>query len=63
MKHKIMQVGNSLGITIPAQFVKAVGLRPGDTVEVLEKPQRGEVIYKFSGIKQLMITDKFLQKH
>lgn len=57
-----MQVGNSLGLTIPADFVKAVGLRKGDEVEVLEKPQKGEVIYKFSGIKQLMFSDNFLNK-
>jgi len=31
---KILKVGNSLGITLPANIVKGLSLRPGDQVEV-----------------------------
>jgi len=50
-------VGNSLGVTVPADFVKDVGIRMGDQVNVEKKPEKGEVIYRFSGIKQLAIAE------
>lgn len=62
MDQKILRVGNSLGVTIPADFVKDVGIRPGDTVKVKKKPETGEVIYKFSGIQQLAISETFLKR-
>lgn len=34
MVQKIIQVGNSLAITIPSGFVKEVGLQAGQTVRV-----------------------------
>jgi antitoxin component of MazEF toxin-antitoxin module len=55
MKQKIIKVGNSIGVTIPSSFVKAAGLTPGETVEVKVNVQRGEVVYKFSGSKQMLL--------
>jgi len=62
MKQKIMQVGNSLGVTVPVDFVKAVGVKAGDMVKVKKRPGTGEVIYKFSGIQQLMIASDILKR-
>lgn len=62
MKQKVMQVGNSLGVTVPSDFVKAVGIKVGDNVEVQRLMNTNEVIYKFSGIQQLPIDIGFLRK-
>ncbi len=62
MKQKIMQVGNSLGVTVPVDFVKAVGVKAGDMVKVKKRPETGEVVYKFSGIQQLMIASDILKR-
>lgn len=62
MRHKVMQVGNSLGVTVPSDFVKAVGIKVGDNVEVKKQMDTNEVIYKFSGIQQLPIAQSFLGK-
>ncbi len=32
---KILKVGNSLGVTLPSNFVKNLSLKPGDQVEVI----------------------------
>ncbi len=33
MKRKVIRTGNSLAITIPAEFVKKAEIRPGDELE------------------------------
>lgn len=33
---KILKVGNSLGVTLPSNFVKNLSLKPGDSVEVTQ---------------------------
>ena len=57
MKQKIMRVGNSLGVTVPAKFVKAVGIKVGDRVRVKSKLDTGQIIYTFKGAKQLSLTN------
>lgn len=52
-KQKVIKVGNSIGVTVPSDFVRAVGIKAGDEVEVIKKIETGKVIYKFSGIQQL----------
>ena len=61
MKQKIMKVGNSLAVTVPSGFVKAVGVRAGQMVKVKKKPETGEMIYRFSGIQQLVIASDILK--
>ena len=34
MQQKVIQIGNSLGVTIPREFVKANRLRPGQKIFV-----------------------------
>lgn len=55
MDQKILKVGNSLGVTIPASFVKAVGIKVKDKVKVKTVLETGQVIYSFQGAKQLAI--------
>lgn len=62
MKQKIMRSGNSAVVTVPADFVKAVGVKIGDQVEVKTVPEKGNVIYKFSGVAQLALSKNFLKK-
>lgn len=62
MKQKVMKTGNSLGVTIPADFVKLIGIKPGDEVEVERHIENNEVVYKFSGVQQLPIAANFLKK-
>jgi antitoxin component of MazEF toxin-antitoxin module len=56
MTQKVMKVGNSLGVTIPSKFVKAVGIKPGDNVKVKLVLENNQVIYSFKGAKQLSLT-------
>jgi len=62
VKQRIMKIGNSIGVTVPVDFVKAVGIKAGDTVEVKKRVESNEVIYKFSGVCQLPIATNFLKK-
>ena len=62
MKQQIMKVGSSLGVTIPADFVRVLGIKAGDKVEVRKVITKNEIIYKFSGVQQLPITADFLLK-
>lgn len=50
-----MKVGNSVGVTVPAKFVKSVGIKVGDTVKVKTVLETGQVIYTFKGAKQLAL--------
>jgi antitoxin component of MazEF toxin-antitoxin module len=43
MKRKLIQVGGSLAVTLPAEVVRAFGLKKGMTVEVSVHPQTGAV--------------------
>lgn len=62
MKQKIMRSGGSLVVTVPADFVKAVGIKIGDEVEVKAVTEKGKVIYKFSGVAQLPLSKNLLKK-
>lgn len=62
MKQKIMRSGNSAVVTVPADFVKAVGVKIGGEVRVKVVPEKGKVIYKFSGVSQLPLSKNFLRK-
>jgi len=56
MEQKVMKVGNSVGVTVPAKFVKSVGIRVGDNVKVKTVLETGQVIYTFKGAKQLSLS-------
>lgn len=61
-KQKIIRTGNSLAVTIPSFFVKSVGVKIGQEVEVELSPETGKMIYSFTGIKQLPLSQNFIKK-
>lgn len=48
-------------MTIPAEFVKSVGIRPSDKVRVEKEQEKGRITYYFSGAKQLPLSENFLK--
>lgn len=58
MKQKIIRAGNSTAVTVPAEFVKMVGVKIGDTVTVRAYPETGQITYLFSGVHQLRLLGK-----
>lgn len=50
---KVLRTGNSLAVVIPSQFAQLVGVKSGDTVRVIKRPEVGKLTYIFSGSKQL----------
>lgn len=61
-KQKIMRNGNSLAVTVPSLFVKSVGVKVGQLVNVEINPGTGKVIYTFSGTKQLPLSQNLIKK-
>jgi len=59
---KVIRTGNSLAVTIPALFVRSVGIRAGDKVKVILKPDSGKVIFSFFGAKQLPLPGEIITK-
>ncbi|OGG18266.1 hypothetical protein A3D05_00745 [Candidatus Gottesmanbacteria bacterium RIFCSPHIGHO2_02_FULL_40_24] len=59
MKQKIIKAGpHSLSVVIPAEFVHALGIKKGDTVEVETDSDKGVVKMKFKGsLLQLTLPD------
>jgi antitoxin component of MazEF toxin-antitoxin module len=62
MKQKLIKVGNSLMVVVPASFARLIGAKAKDNVEVTTKPDKGEVRVKFSAISQLTLGDEFFSK-
>lgn len=62
MRQKVIKAGNSTAVTVPADFVKNIGINVGDSVDVKTFPERGQVTYTFSGVRQLAINSKLLKK-
>lgn len=60
-KQKIMKVGNSICVTVPAPFVRVVGIRQGEEVTVKTYPEKARVIYQFSGSRQLALSNNLLK--
>ena len=61
-KQKIIRTGNSLAVIVPADFVKAIGIKPGQDVVVELHPETGQVVYTFSGTKQLALSQNFVKR-
>jgi antitoxin component of MazEF toxin-antitoxin module len=61
-KQKIIKTGNSLAVVVPSGFVKTVGVKAGQEVKVETAPEKGEVVYTFSGTKQLSISNHLVVK-
>jgi antitoxin component of MazEF toxin-antitoxin module len=57
MAQKVIKTGNSLAVTIPSEFVRTIGIRPGDEVRLRVEADLGQLTYSFSGVKQLTLAD------
>ncbi|MFZ5365953.1 MAG: AbrB/MazE/SpoVT family DNA-binding domain-containing protein [Patescibacteria group bacterium] len=62
MAQKVIKTGNSAALTIPAEFVRDLGIRIGDPVKTRLEKDRGRITYFFSGVKQLPLSENFLHR-
>ena len=53
---KVIKAGNSLAITLPSRLVRALGIRPGDTVKVGISLDQTSITYRFDSPRQLTLT-------
>ncbi len=58
MQQKIIRTGNSLAITIPADFIKILGLESGQLVETKSDPLTGTITHYFTGSGQMSLLNK-----
>ena len=61
MPQRVFKTGNSLAVTIPSDFSRSMGVKPGDNVRVRLEESKGRIIYIFSGAKQLLLAENFLK--
>jgi antitoxin MazE len=57
MEKKIRRIGNSLGVNLPIEMLKAIQLDEGDNVEVELRKDKGEIVLRNKKITP--ITDDF----
>lgn len=50
---KVIRTGNSLAVVVPYHFAQMIGVKSGDKVEVISKPENGKLVIVFSGSNQL----------
>lgn len=62
MAQKVIRTGNSVAVTIPSEFARDLGIRVGDQVKVRLDKGKGKIVFTFSGAKQLLLAEDFLQK-
>lgn len=56
LRKTVIKTGNSLGLVIPSRFVKRVGVRQGDEVEVEYDIFNGEIRYRIVSRRQLTLV-------
>ncbi len=59
MAQKVLKTGNSLAVTIPADWVKMIGIKAGDEVKLEVESSQGKISYFFSGNQQLPLLGNF----
>lgn len=59
---KVIRTGNSLAVTVPADFARSVGVRAGDNVKVKLESSSGKAIFSFFGAKQLPLPGEIIVK-
>ena len=63
MSQRILKTGNSLAVTIPSKFVKALGIKRGDEVKIERRIDKGSLTLHFRGAQQLPIAEDIFQSH
>lgn len=61
MQRKLVQIGQSLAVTIPAEVVQQFNLKKGQDVEVSVHPVTGAVVVRPGNLEYEngLVTDKF----
>ena len=61
MERKLVQIGKSLAVTLPAEVVKAFNLKKGQSVDVSVHPTTGAVTIRLGAkyIEDGRVTDRF----
>jgi len=54
-QQKIIKTGNSSAVTIPAKFMKTLNIKVGDAVTAVTDLEKGHILYKFIGARQLTL--------
>lgn len=63
MKRKVIKTGNSLAVTIPADFVKSLQIRAGDEVNFeLEEQESKMTVFFLRKPKQIPLFEKEKKK-
>lgn len=62
MIQKVIKAGNSTAVTVPSEFVRLVGVKPGDDVEVEVELEYSRITYTFEGAQQLTLSEDLLSK-
>ncbi len=58
---KIIKIGSSLGVTIPAKELKRAGLKPGDEVKLNWEPTRQEIAE--DKLELIQVSQKLIKRH
>lgn len=62
MAQQVIRCGNSLVVTIPNKFVKVIGVKAGDVVQVEKRLDRSEITICFHGVQQLAISKTIFRR-
>jgi len=52
---KIFRTGNSLAVTVPADFIRDLGIKSGDKVKLKVDKSKNRILLEFSGNRQLSL--------
>lgn len=59
---KVVRTGNSLAITLPAKFIRTLGVKAGDKVEVSYSFDQTSVTYVFREARQLTLSSRLVKE-
>ena len=58
MESKIIRCGNSSAVIINGKFMRGLGLKRGDRVEIEYDEEKGLMVVSFPGARQLSLTSR-----
>jgi antitoxin component of MazEF toxin-antitoxin module len=56
LTESVVKTGNSLAVVVPAPFVRKLGVRPKDRVNVHIDTMKGRITYTFTNMRQLPLV-------
>ena len=58
MESKIIRCGNSSAVIVQGKFMRSLGLKRGDRVEIVYDEEKGTMRVSFPGARQLSLTPR-----